>query len=494
MSDFLSNFSEKKYQETRASRHQANVGEKPVDAEAEKLLTAEENQQEGQQEAQKEAQAELQTEKLAPELPEGAATEAERESTPFTTAEYTEKDPSYQKKQRRKQLYWGLGAVVVLVLVIFGYRQMNYVLVPDFKGKELSSVRQWATEQRIEVRIKQVYDEKSETNRIVNQSLSKQKIKKGKIMTVTASLGPNPDKKLPLLDFKEMTLAETKKWITKNKAENLAIIEEYSETIAKGAFLKSEFAKKDGDATTYKRRDKLTLYYSKGKEVYEKNIAVPDFLGKGQEEVEEWAKKNEVRLKIEETTSETVAVAKVMAQMPAKETKIAKKETFSITVSSGKAIIVPNFAESTMEEAETVANGLQVQVRQQFSQNLAYGQLIEQSVAAGQRYTEKEEKPTIVVTYSIGQPYLKDLRNTAVEGDLQKIFYEEYQVKKAAIRYQIYYVDSSVTKGTVVEMSRYNEYVPLNSVIKIGISRGNLPGADLSEAKAKESAETAEKE
>ncbi len=81
------------------------------------------------------------------------------------------------------------------------------------------------------------------------------------------------------------------------------------------------------------------------------------------------------------------------------------------------------------------------------------------------------------VVYSLGQPYLKDIRLQATEGDLPKLFFDEYKSKGAYIYYDIYYVDSAEPKGTVVEMSRYGEFIPLETWITIGISRGNLQGA-----------------
>lgn len=271
-----------------------------------------------------------------------------------------------------------------------------------------------------------------------------------------------------------MKLAEAKQWIAEQKAENIAVIEEYSDSVAKGDYIKFVISNKDVAAESYKRKDKAKVYYSKGKEVFEKNITVPDFSGKTKDEVTEWAKKNELHLTTQEATSDTLESGKVISQSPAKETKIAKKEAFSIVVSTGKALVVPDFSQYTIDNAETKSSGLQIQVKQVFNETIPYGGFISQSIDSGTTYKESDEKPEIQVTYSAGKPYLKDLRDSTLEGDLQKIFYEEYQAKGASITYQVNYVDSSVTKGTVVGMSKYNEFVPINYVVQISISKGNL--------------------
>ncbi|OJG92290.1 hypothetical protein RV15_GL003392 [Enterococcus silesiacus] len=390
------------------------------------------------------------------------------------TEEVIETDPTYRNKKIRKYIYIGLGSLVTVALLYFGYYQMTHVQVPDFEGKELSEVREWTAENGVKLQVEQKYDFDKEANLIIHQTVKNKKIQKGKELTVDASLGADPEEAVALPDFKPMKLKDAKSWINEHKADNLAIIEEYSDKVPAGDYLKFEITNKDVKFDTYKRKDKAKLYFSKGKEVFEKDISMPDFAGKPKEEATEWAKKNEITLNVEEADSDTVENGKVISQSIGKDTKVAKKDTLSITASTGKALVVPDFSQFTAEEAESKANGLQVQVKQLFNDEIPYGRFISQSVEVGKKYTEKDEKPVIQVVYSFGKPYMKDLRDNTLEGDLQKIFYEEYQSKGANITYQVYYVDSTVTKGTVVKMSNYNEFIPINSVIQIGISKGNL--------------------
>ncbi|WP_430603915.1 eukaryotic-like serine/threonine-protein kinase [Enterococcus sp. DIV0724b] len=388
--------------------------------------------------------------------------------------EVIETDPTYKKKKIKKFGYIGLGCIVAISLFYFGYYQLTHVKVPDFEGKELSEVRQWTTENGVKLQVEQKYDFAKEANVIIHQTVKNKKIKKGKELVVDASLGADPEEAVSLPDFKPMKLKEAKGWISEQKADNLAIIEEYSDTIPAGDYIKFEITNKDVKAENYKRKDKAKLYYSKGKEVFEKDIPMPDFAGKTKEEATEWAKKNDITVKIEESDSDKVENGKIISQSIGKDTKVAKRESMTITVSTGKALIVPDFSQFTAEEAESKANGLQVQVKQLFNDEVPYGRFISQSVEIGKKYTEKDEKPVIQVVYSFGKPYIKDLRDNTLEGDLQKIFYDEYQSKGANITYQVYYVDSTVTKGTVVKMSQYNEFIPSSSVVQIGISKGNL--------------------
>lgn len=388
--------------------------------------------------------------------------------------EFIETDPTYKKTQQKKYFLMGVGILVAGLILFFGYYQLTHVKVPNFEGKELSEVREWTAENGVKLQVEQKYDFDKDANIIIHQNVKNKKIKKGNELVVDASLGADPEEKISLPDFKTMKLNEAKQWIEEQKADNLAIIEEYSDKIAATEYIKFEITNKDVKAEDYKRKDKAKVYFSKGKEVFEKDISVPDFAGKMKEEATDWAKKNEIDLKIEEVDSDSIEIGKIISQSVGKDTKIAKKDAMSITISTGKALVVPDFSQFTAEEAESKANGLQVQVKQVFNDSVPYGGFISQSVEIGKKYKEKDEKPTIQVVYSSGKPYIKDLRDNTLEGDLQKIFYEEYQSKGANITYQVNYVDSTVTKGTVVNMSKYNEFAPINYVVQISISKGNL--------------------
>ncbi|KAF9404307.1 hypothetical protein HW555_014402 [Spodoptera exigua] len=271
----------------------------------------------------------------------------------------------------------------------------------------------------------------------------------------------------------------------KKKKQLLIGLDEYSEAKPKGEATRFEIVNKDVTKETYKRKDKANMYYSKGKETFEKNIAVPDFKNKMKSEVESWAKTNEINVTYEESSSADIPADSIISQSIDKDQKIAKKDSLTVTVSLGKGFVVPNFAEYTQEAAGTAVNGLEIQAKAIFTENVPYGQLISQSVAAGTELTSKDDLK-VKVFYSAGQPYLKDLRGNTLEGDLPKQFYDEFQSKGANIKYTVRYVDSAEPKGTVVRMSAYNLYVPLNYTVALDISLGNLEGASSYTPKAQD--------
>jgi serine/threonine-protein kinase len=396
-----------------------------------------------------------------------------------------EVDPDFQKKKRRKLFLTAGSLLAALILVFVIYRQVNYVKVPDFTDKPISDARKWGAENQIQLDIAQEYDFDKEINTVIWQKTT-QKIKKRSTLPIKISLGPNPKDKIELPDFQAMNEEAAQTWIAQNKAENVSIIANYNEEVEKGKFLKLEFANKELARENYTREDKLNLYYSKGVEPRKEDIEVVDFTRKPKAELEDWAKKNELKLEVEEVFSESVPMDSVVSQDFAKGKKIAKRDTFKARVSLGKPRVVPDFSQYTVTEASGLDTLVPTQVRSVFHDSVPYGAFISQSVDAGVTYKEGEEVAPIRVLYSAGRPFMKDLRNSNNEGDLQQIFYDEYQSKGADITYETYYVDSAQPKGNVVEMSVYGQYVSLDAHVRIGLSRGNLTATEPSSSENKQ--------
>ncbi|MCA5012246.1 MULTISPECIES: PASTA domain-containing protein [unclassified Enterococcus] len=461
MSDFLSNFNKDSYKETKEKKQQTKQEERLqkqeplprnlVDKPAETFVEPDNDFQ---------AADEI--------IPTMSRSQVDSE---------TQIDPTYHQKRKKKFILIGISVIILLGVVYFTYYQMTHVKVPDFSGEDLAEARTWATENKVKINVEQKYDKNVETNKVITQKSKKgSKIKKGSELKVTASLGADPEEKLTLPDFMTMKKSEAEQWIKKNHTDNISLIDEYNETLEKGKSIRFEIVNKEVKKENYKRKDKANMYYSKGKETFEKNISVPDFTKKTKAEVESWAKTNEIKVTYEEASSAEIPAESIISQSIAKDQKIAKKDSMTVTVSLGKGYVVPNFSEYTQEEAGSAVEGLTVKAKTIFTANVPYGQLISQSVEAGTTLTSKDDLK-VDVYYSAGQPYLKDLRNNTVEGDLQKYFYEEFQSKGANIRYTVRYVDSAEPKGTVVGMSAYNQYVPLEYTVGLDISLGNLAGA-----------------
>ncbi|WP_079709579.1 PASTA domain-containing protein [Paraliobacillus ryukyuensis] len=447
MSDFLSKFNKDNYKDTLEEQDN-NKSEKAEDAGLE-------NKEDTEPKTEKQYIPEIKNYSLTSNHLSGVGEEVEF-------------DPTYQKKKRRKLILIIAGATLALVLSFITYYHVVHAEVEDFTGKPVSEARAWAKENDVEIELTQKYNSDIEANRIISQNIDEGKnIRKGKTITFVSSLGPDPEEVIPLPDFSKMSKRDADTWIEEQQADNLKLVSEYSDKVESGSFIKLVIKDSEVEEETYRRKDSAAVYYSKGKEVFEKNISVPDFSESTKEEVQQWADTNEIALTLKDKDSNTVEVGKVISQSVKAEEKIAKKDKMTVEVSVGKAIVVPNFGELSMEEAANYP-GLTVTIKERFHSKLAYGKLIAQTIEAGTKLIGEDDS-TITVTYSVGRPYLADYRGV-LEGDLPKLFYDDYQSKGADIDYIVKYVNAAEVKGTVVSMSKFNAFVPMDYTVEVRVS------------------------
>jgi serine/threonine-protein kinase len=382
-------------------------------------------------------------------------------------------DPNYRRKKMLRAAIVVLVIIALAALVALIWHFTRLVEVPELVGKPLSVAQTFCRDSELQLEVTEEFSREVEQGIILAQEIpAGENITKGSTFTLTASKGPDPDERLILPDFSVMKRAAAEQWIRDNRADNLRLVQEYSDSVPANDFLRLEFRGDDVNAENYHRRDYATLYYSKGAEVFEKNITVPDFAGKMRGEVETWAQANSLELTVEEVDSDTVEVGGVISQSVTAGEKVAKHDAFAITVSLGKATVVPNFANYTAATAAGAAEQIIVIVQTRFDSSVAYGQFISQSLPSGTRLLPDDDHQ-ITVVYSEGRPYLKDYRGMS-EGDLPAAFFNDYAVKGANVTYELRYVDSFESKGSVVGMSDYSRFIPMSFHVVIDISRGNL--------------------
>ena len=104
--------------------------------------------------------------------------------------------------------------------------------------------------------------------------------------------------------------------------------------------------------------------------------------------------------------------------------------------------------------------------------DITYGNLISQSVKAGTRKMETDNKVELV--YSLGKPYFDSLEGKK-ESELAKIFYD-YNQKGVQFAYTIKYINSDEEKGTIISSSKSNEFVTMTETIEVRVSNGIIGG------------------
>jgi serine/threonine-protein kinase len=309
--------------------------------------------------------------------------------------------------------------------------------------------------------------------------LAGKSIARGSILSFIVSAGPDPDEHLILPVFTDLKRTNAEEWIKDKHAENMSLALEFSSTIPKDEFVRIEFRSSEINQDNYRRRDHATIYYSKGVQVFEKNIEVPNFAGKNITEAESWAQANNITLNVGETDSNAVEQGFVISQNVEAGAKIAKHDELTVTISLGKTFVIPDFSQYTVDTAAIYEDKIRVITEVQYHKTVAYGQLISQSIPAGTKIFEKDMAQGIVVIYSLWHPFLKDFRGQT-EGEFNAAIFNDYVAKGANLSYETVYVDSDQPKGTIVSMSDYGRFIPLIFHVTIEVSKGNLKPPDVS--------------
>lgn len=389
-----------------------------------------------------------------------------------STEHDTEVDLKYHKRKIIRYILIAATIIFVSIIILIAFYLLNRVTLKNFVGLNLSEAKTWGLKNDIEIDAEMVYSIEQDENIIISQDKeSDSKMQKGSVLFLKVSKGPNQEENLSLPDFTQMMQSQIREWIDKNRAYNISITQEYSEQIEKNHFIKMEFKDTEVNETNYKRKDSLIVYISKGSESNEKNITVSDFKGKSKTDVESWAKTNSITVKYEESGSDDFEKGMVIFQDIAANTKISKSEILTVTVSLGKGLIVPNFANISKDSASTTEPNLNIIVKTRYSDTVAYGRLMSQSVKSGTKLYG--ENKNVEVVYSDGRPYMDNIVGK-YEKDLAPYFYD-FTTKGANITYTVDFVDSDKEKGMIIWTSKVNEYIDMNTNIHVYISKGNSP-------------------
>ena len=399
---------------------------------------------------------------------------------PYLRDEVVEKDPNYQDKKKKKIILLSLALFLSLLTFTLLYNRANHTIMPEFINSEKHEVTQWGKKYKMDPIYTESYDTKVEKDAIVGQSVEAgAKVKKGSSINFIISLGADPDELIKLPLFEEMTAKEIESWIQEYKMSFIQLDYQYSNDIEQNKFISLEIKDKDVSKENFKRKNKAIITVSKGKEVYEKDILVPDFKNKSKTDVEAWMKDKEFlhKFNFEGVYHDEKLQDEVISQSALAGDKVAKDDTLTFEISKGKAIYAPNYSQTELNSFDTInTNGANVINKELYTMNYSYGEFVEQSIEANTIMNEQPDT-VIVVYYSIGKPFIKDLIGQS-EGDLPALFYE-FKGKGANISYNTYYINDCATKGTVVNASKNNEFLSTDEAIDVFVSNGSSTCAAL---------------
>ncbi len=397
----------------------------------------------------------------------------ERETVSPQRHEFVEesfKDPNYKSQQRTKWILIIVSGFILVALSVFGYFWMNRVKVIDFVNQPLNELQTWAARNDLILTIDEVYSLEVNDNIVVEMlPVAGSTISKGDVINVVVSMGADPEEILVVPDFTASSYMDVQMWIDEVRANNMRISYEYSETIGADTFIRINFSDTNTTNSSYQRKDYAVVYISRGPQVYEKNIEVPNWVSDKASlaTAQAWASSKEVDLVINYVYSALANDTIVSQSVPAKE-MVSKNDSITISVSKGLSVNVPDFKDKNMTDAASMIaelnllENVSVDLIEMYNNTNAYGSYIWQDKDAGVRIDASITKPfEMRVYYSLGKPFI-ETKVGSLESVLTSYFYN-LNLNSAELTYSVAYKNcTSVTdpvKGQICYQSKYNEYV-----------------------------------
>jgi beta-lactam-binding protein with PASTA domain len=285
-------------------------------------------------------------------------------------------------------------AAAVAILLVFAiallFVQLNGVIVPDMSAWQLEDVQAWSSREHDNTVLNGIYNMEIAADHIISQDIEPgEKIGKSKVLTVTYSLGADPEETIALPDIKNMKLSELKAWIADNQMAGITVKYETSGVIPKDEVINYEFI--DGSAEVFLRKNRMVIYVSSGNEDLDGTVSMPDFYGKSKADVLQWEKDNQMDVTLHEVFNQDIEYGKIFDQNIKKDTKITRKDSVEISISRGKSIQVPDFTGMSRSEASELAAlyGISVFFRLKVSK-AEIDTVISQDLAAGMEIDQKQ--------------------------------------------------------------------------------------------------------
>ena len=291
--------------------------------------------------------------------------------------------PVQKEKKPIKPAYIAIPVAVlaIVAVVVYFFAFSAKIEMPSFVGQTKQEVGQWVKQQGIEASgliFNEEYNFEFEDGQIISQSIEAgKKVKQDVKLNFVISKGADPEEEIALPDIANMTKDELKAWETENKILKMKITTSFNETVEKDNVI--SFNVKGCEADSFTRGCTLNISVSKGPQPAGV-IRVENFVGKNVEEVKAWAERNKVTLNVVDVFSDEKAVGEVLTQSVKENETLQEKQEFTITVSKGKGVKVPNFASMSNQEVDQwlLDNNAVVEVTKRYHDSTKH--IISQSV------------------------------------------------------------------------------------------------------------------
>ena len=301
-----------------------------------------------------------------------------------------------------------IGLLLLIAFLFWFFLLRASIRLPDFTGKTLSEVSSWAAQHKIEsTSIARTYQFSNEyaSDVVISQTPEGGKnIRRDTPITFIVSQGADPDEPIAFPDIRSMTYDELNDWKNENKLTKTKITTEYSTAVENGGVISYELKNvSEGD---FVRGSTLTIRCSKGP-APAGQVTVENFKGKTYTEALTWANSKKLSIVRQDVNSETVENGYIIEQTPAAGQSLSEGDAFTVTVSKGKGVKIPNLVGYTKEQLEAWQSGKNnnvTVVKRSVHNEAPLGSVIAQDTAPG---TILDAGDVLQITVSLYMPILE---------------------------------------------------------------------------------------
>ncbi len=242
----------------------------------------------------------------------------------------------------------------------------------------------------------QVYDEDIAEGKVISQEPQAGEIVTLDTgLTITLSLGQDPDAEFELPDFvgEGYTLEMIEEWFSANGFTNVSY--EYVTDSEVEAYTVVSVNK----SGTVKRSDEILVSISIGDDLEE--VEVPDFTSMTVSEIKSWASANLISVEFSYVFSSTYDQGTIISQSVDAGETVSTGTSITIKVSNGKGITIEDITGYTLAQAQTYAknNGLSLSIKYSYSSSVDEGLVISTSPSKGSMVSSGS---TLTIYVSLG--------------------------------------------------------------------------------------------
>lgn len=447
-------------------------------------------------------------------------------------------DHSYFKRKMITGIISAAAALVGIFLCCLLIYWMRLVEVKDFTGRSIAEMRKWATESKLVLDEKNIYDDTATEGIILSQDIhGGKKLSPKSVISVTVSLGADPTQSIEVPDLMNMSASSIREWINTQKLTATKISEINDDSVAKGTVIRYEYGSVSVSDDNFKRNDSLTIYVSKGPATPKptSTVTVPDYSEVAKEDVEKYS--SDLSAAVKNIYSNTVPYGGYIRQSIAAGEKAEKNGKITVYYSMGAPFLPDLTGKNQADLAELFytfnSNGAELTYKIEYaSGNMAKGQVISASknnefVSVGDTITIKvcnentvtvpdfstvlkedaagycaDLTVTVKNIYSNSVPYGGYVRQSIAAGKKADrsanltVYYSigrpflpyltgkneselgelfyTFNYNGANLNYQIEYISGNVARGQVISSSKNNELVNVGDKITIYVCKENV--------------------